>query len=221
MGLRLSLPVEFDEGVDDDSWRALVELSGLKDEARPCVDEIIALYRQHQHQPRGRQPRHLREFFEKLCDDALRLGAGLKRISEDEELLDGFADAFVRKRDTTKAGRARAKEFLAKTNSHVNSAWYHLSIATILISPGKSGRKTGELLRECLNFLNLIALLFRNRRITLSNDDKSFAIAVMRLADPKLKDATIENVIRDGLKKWDDDARRILRGNIRRRRSAA
>ncbi len=98
MALNL-IPIRFDidEGVNDTDWAQLMDWSGLKDNSRRHINEVIALYRQHKEQPDQPKLRNAkqREFLEEMDRYVRSTYFGLRAMVDHDVLFDPFAFAFL------------------------------------------------------------------------------------------------------------------------------
>jgi hypothetical protein len=224
--MRWNLPIQFEPVISDEKWVKFKKLSGLPDEARLYIDELINIYRQHRpDEVEGPSlgvvraqilatEKHLEKFIIKLV-----------MLELTEDAVDAIAETCIG--NTKKERTKSALKIIAKQLRELNKLGNHLADAANRIPKGKRGPRT-QVLQFTFNLLNATLVHYTGKKLIRGTKDHTygsaaFAAEVLKLADPQIKSpqAAITktwNLIKNDLIEWDDEFMATLKRKFESRK---
>jgi hypothetical protein len=220
--MRWKLPVDIQVIIPDEKWAVLKKYSGLPDEARPIIDEIITLYREHRPSEReAASPAALRSQILVARKQLEKLVINISRLGHTEDTVDAISLTCTGR--TQKERTRTALKLIGKEIRELIRLGSHLKHAEQLIPKSTPGPRS-HVLHFTINLLNAVLIHYTGKKLTRGTKEHSrgpavFAAEVLRLADPQIKHPDIAvnktlNLIKNDLIEWDDEAMAILRKNI-------
>jgi len=228
MAFKIDLAV-VPESLPEDLWREMVRLSGLPDEARPHVEEIIAIYKHNRELESNQIPgRDLRKALAEMEKCATKLLKEMRPITKGGPLARSWHRAHAMNSTVTASdvfivdlersaeeivnasvghsptGPAQTVQRLDQFYDEVENFAALCAIGRMIAFPDKSGRRV-EVLHTCINFLNIVLLSFTGRPLTraktnrLGYGPRDFALKVFARGDKTITKATITNAIKNHL----------------------
>ena len=211
--MRWNLPVQFEPIISDEKWVELKKLSGLPDEFRLLIDELINIYQQHRpDEVDGPRPGVVRAQILATEKHLEKLIIKLVMLEHTEDAVDAFAETCIG--NTQKERTKSALKIIAKQLRELNKLGNQLADAANCIPKGKRGPRS-QVLHFTFNLLNAALVHYTGKKLIRGTKGHTygpaaFAAEVLRLADPQIKSpqAAITkawDLIKNDLIEWDDE----------------
>lgn len=196
----------------DEQWKMTAKLSGIPEgaaDARHDIETRIGIFRETQASDLDRAtPAEIRQQLEAQAKLAHDLNSGFSKLLDEPDAYTALTGNLDERRRSSDVLDARRLSEVLDVLSYLD--WL-LSDALRRVEGGKRGPKAKNIYSLVGN-LDGIREHFTGKKITRSYKDdasKKYITYVCRIADPDIRDGTIENAMKDRIKRRDRTRRSV------------